>query len=419
MDLLIKNATFLDGKKKDILIQENKIAKIASDISVSVEKFNARGKLVIPGFVNTHTHISMNIFRGLEDDSELENWLGKIWKFEKKLSSSAVYAAAELACIEMIQTGTTCFSDMYFFMDQVASAAKKIGVRAVLGYGLIDNFDSQITKKEISIAEEFIKNWHKKAEGRITCSVSPHSIYTCSKELLLKANELSIKYNLPFHIHLSETRKEFFECLKNYGLKPVNYLDSLGLVSNRLIAAHAVWLTREEIKILGSKKASVSLCPVSNAKLACGSVSPLAELKEFDVNISLGTDGPASNNSLSMLESMKFLALLQKHSRWDAKITSASEVFSFATDGGARALNLPIGKIQEGYLADLVFLDLKSPNLLPYHSIVSNIVYSSNPLNISDVIIDGKFIMQDREFLSVDVNKIIENFQKEVEKLFS
>jgi len=417
MALLIKNATLLSGKKSDIVLEGGKIAKVASSISASGEKLDAKGKLLIPGLVNTHTHAAMALLRGAAEDLQLSDWLNAVWKCEAKMSPQSVKAGSALACLEMLKSGTTCFSDMYFHMDETANAVEESGMRAVLGYGMIDLGDDKKRKSELATAEKFVKEWNGKAGGRISCSIAPHSIYTCSSELLRQANSLSEKYSLPYHIHLSETRKEVFDCLEKNKMRPAYYLDSLGVLSERTVAAHCVWLTKEEVRLLASKKVSASLNPVSNMKLAGGSTAPMPEMQEFFMNVSLGTDGSASNNSLSMFESMKTLGLLQKNARWDATVAKDSAIFEAATLGGARALGIPAGEIKEGKLADLVLIDLKAPNLVPAHSLVSNVVYSAHAGNVTDVIVDGKLVVENCKVLTLDEEKVVGAAQKEAEKL--
>jgi 5-methylthioadenosine/S-adenosylhomocysteine deaminase len=308
---------------------------------------------------------------------------------------------------------------MYFHSEQVALAAEESGMRATIGYGMADRGSRKKAKSELLQAKRFIERWHGKAGGRIRCSVAPHSIYTCSPWLLAQAEGLSKKYGIPLHIHLSETRKEVFECLGKNKRRPAYFLDSLGIVSSRLVAAHCVWLTKEEVRLLAKKKASAALCPVSNMKLAGGGAAPMPEMQEFGMNISLGTDGSASNNSLSMFETMKTLGLLQKNSRWDATAAKDAAIFEAATAGGARALGIEAGEIKEGKLADFSLIRLKAANMVPAHSLVSNLVYCAHPGNVSDVVIDGKIVMESQAILTLDEEKVIEEAQKEAERLSS
>ncbi|MCX8194863.1 MAG: amidohydrolase [Candidatus Micrarchaeota archaeon] len=429
MSLLIRGATLLPGKKADVLIEGNKISKIAPSISAPAEeRLNAQGKLLLPGLINSHTHAAMSILRGSAEDMELESWLASVWKLEKRLSEESVYAGTQLACLEMIKGGTTCFSDMYFHMDAMARAVEGAGIRAVLGYSMIDggnkkgslkSANEEKMEEELKIAEDFIKKWHGKGGGRITCSVAPHAIYTCSAELLKRAHRLSLKCQAIFHIHLSETRKEVLDCLKENKKRPAHYLEWLGVLSGKTLAAHCVWLSKEEVRALSRHGASPALCPVSNMKLAGGGAAPFPEMLEAGMNVSLGTDSAVSNNSLSMFETMKFASLLQKNSRWDAAAVKAEDAFTAATLGGAKALSLNAGEVKEGRLADLILVDLKSPNMQPICNLLPNVVYSAHCGNVSDAIIDGKIVMESRKVLTLDEEKVIERAQNAAASIFS
>jgi 5-methylthioadenosine/S-adenosylhomocysteine deaminase len=418
MSILIKSATLLSGKKADVLIEGNLISKIAPEIKASAdEKIDAKGKLLLPGLVNTHTHAGMALFRGIGPDAELADWLAAVRKLEANVTAQQVGAGSRLACLEMIKSGTTCFSDMYFHMDAVAEAVEKSGMRATLGYSTVDMEDERKRKGELAECERFIREWNGKAGGRIACSVPPHSIYLCSKELLEKSRELSDKYGVILHMHLSETRKEVFDCLSKNKLRPAYYLDSIGFLSDKTVAAHCVWMTKEEVRLLASRGVSSSLCPVSNMKLAGGGVAPYPEMLSLGMNVSLGTDGSASNDSLSMLETMKFLALLVKNSRWDAAAATAQQMVHAATKGGAKALHIDAGEIKEGKLADIILLDLHAPNMAPLHSAQANLVYSAHAGNVTDSIINGKIVMHESKVLTLDEEKVVEEIQDEAERL--
>ena len=422
MSLLVKNATLPSGKKADILTEGSLISKVAPSITARAEeKIDANGKIAMPGMINTHTHAAMTLFRGIGKDATFHDWLAAVRAVEVKVSPSQIRAGSALAAVEMIKGGTTCFNDMYFHMDEVAAAVEESGIRAVLGYSMVDmgkgGFDEKKRKSELTICEQFIKDWQGKADGRITTSVPSHSLYLCSKELLVASEAMSKKYKVLLHIHLSETRKEVFDCLSSHKLRPAPYLDSLGLLSQRTVAAHCVWMTKEEVKLLASRGVSASLCPVSNMKLAGGSVAPLPEMQQFGMNVSLGTDGSASNDSLSMFETMKFLALTVKNARWDATAATAPQMLSAATEGGARALGINAGAIAEGKLADIILIDARAANMAPLHNIEANLVYSAHAGNVTDSIINGKVVMRERKLLTLDEEKVVERAQKEAEKL--
>ncbi|MCX6769855.1 MAG: amidohydrolase [Candidatus Micrarchaeota archaeon] len=418
MSLLVKNAMLPSGKRSDILLNGCKIEKIAPSISARAEeKIDASSKIALPGFVNTHSHSAMALLRGVAEDKKLHDWLSTVLKYEAKMDAASVRAGSSLACLEMLQSGTTCFNDMYFHMDEVAGAVSDSGMRAVLGYGMVDMDDEKKRKSELAISEKFIRGWNGKSQGRITCAVAPHSLYICSRELLLASKEQSEKHALPLHIHLSETRKEVFDCLGKHKQRPANYFDSLGMLSSRTVAAHCVWLTKEEVRLLAKRGVSASLCPASNMKLAGGSVAPLPEMQEFKMNISLGTDGAASSNSLSMFESMKLCSLLVKNSRWDAAAAREDDILRAATLGGAKALGLPAGELSEGKLADIILVDAKAANLAPLRSIAASAVYSAHAGNVADSIINGKIAMRERVPTMLDLEKTVESAQKEAERL--
>ncbi|MEM2963474.1 MAG: amidohydrolase [Candidatus Anstonellales archaeon] len=425
MSILIKEASVLSQgsrvQKQDVFIEGNIIEEISSSINKTSEfKINANGSLLIPGFINTHTHVAMSLLRGYSDDLALKEWLSeKIWPAEKKMDPKAVYAGSMLSIAEMLRSGTTCFSDMYFHMDSVARAVDKSGIRATLGYGMIDHQEEDKMKKELIEAERFARKWNKKAEGRITASICPHAPNTCSEKLLKEASRISKALGCKLHIHLSETRNELIDILKKTNKRPVQYLESLGFLSGNLIAAHCVWLSKQEILILAKHNVSVALCPVSNMKLAGGGAPPVPEFISSGLTISLGTDGPASNNSLSMFETMKTLVLSQKHARWDAKAVTCNQAFDFATVGGAKALGIDAGEIARGKLADLILVDTKAPNTTPNFNPISNIVYSAHPGNVTHTIVNGKLLMEDRKIIAFDENKVIEEAQRQSEKLIT
>lgn len=421
MGILIKNVDVLTQNRRrellrgvDILIERNRIERIGKRIKEKAEfRIDGRGKLAIPGLINTHTHLAMTLFRGYADDAVFwEAWPERVWPREAKLKADDVYWGSLVGCLEMIRSGTTSFADMYFFMDETARAVKEAGIRANLSYGMIDSGNAKKMEKELRVGEKFVREHNKTADGRIQCSFGPHAPYTCSRSLLEKTAELSEKYNVMIQIHSSETRKEIFDSIKQFGKRPVDYLDSINFLSERVIAAHCVWVTKSEVKILGRRGVKVSHNPVSNMKLAGGGVPPIPEMMESGVCITFGTDGPVSNNSLDMIETMKVGALLQKMHRWDARVLNAQQAFDFATINGAKALGIDSGSIEAGKLADIVLLKLKSPNLVPSHSLVSNLVYSSNPSNISDVIVDGKLVMSEGRIQMMNEEKILEKAEK-------
>ncbi len=405
-------------KNIDILIEEGKIKEIAKNIDVSseCEIVDCSKKLVIPALFNAHTHASMVLFRGYRDDQELHAWLSDVWKVEAKLKPKHIYAGALFACMEMAKTGTYCFVDMYFEMEEVAKAASEIGLKAFLGYGMIDLFKEDKREKEIKTTEEFIKNIEGKFDG-ITPVLAPHAIYTCSKELLEWVNEFAKEKNLLKTIHLSETRKEVFDCVKVHGIRPVEYLEKINFLDCNTVLFHASWVTKGEIAIIAKANAKVVHCPASNMKLATGGAFPFREYKENGVTICLGTDGACSNNCLDMFREMKFAALLQKWFRWNGAEVNAQEILDTATVNPAKAFGLNSGSIEEGKEANLILLNLNHYSLRPERNVLSNIVYSATGNCVSELIVAGKFVVREGKLVNADEEKIIEKLEKAVEDL--
>lgn len=417
MSILIKNATIITQNSNreiidecDILINENKIEAVGKNIKTENGKpetiIDGKGKITIPGLINSHTHVAMTMLRGLGEDLPLQQWLEKkIWPVENKLKAKDVYYGSMLGICEMLHSGITTFNDMYFISaDEVPKAAEKLGMRAIANRAMLDLPFKTSPEKELKEAKSFVERWRNKE--LITPSIACHAPYTCSEELLIKAKEFANKNRIKFHIHVSETRKEVFDCLNKTKKYPVEYLDSLGLIDENSIFAHAGWVTKREISIIGKKKATVVNCPISNLKLATGGICPVREYLASGANVTIGTDSAASNNSLNMFESIKITALLQKHHYWKADALPTRSIFDFATINGAKALGINAGSIEKGKFADVVLLD-KNANLAPSHDIVSNIIYSAGPQNVSDVIINGKIVMRDRKILTVDEKHII------------
>ena len=424
---LIKDVNILtydDGRVKDfngsVLIENDKIVDIGENITVSADKvIEGNGNFLMPGLVNTHNHIAMNLFRGLADDMELDTWLNdNIWPMEANLNSNYCYIGSLLAIVEMIKTGTTTFNDMYFYMSSVARAVEKSGIRGVLAYGMIDFGDEEKRENEFKENIDLIKNFHNTADGRITCKFGPHSPYTCSKELLERTREEADKYNVGIHIHMNETQKEIQDVKEATGKRPFEYLNDLGVLKSDVIAAHCVWLSDNEIKIIKENNVNVSHNPCSNMKLASG-ISPVSKLLENEINVAIGTDGSSSNNNLDLFEEMKFTSLLQKVNTLNPKVLPSDEVFKMATINGAKALGLnDIGTIEIGKKADLILIDKKSIAMTPNsNKPSSNIVYSANGYDVLTTICNGKILMEDKKIITLDEEKIKEYASEAIEEM--
>lgn len=388
---------------------------ILNDRYSAARSIDATGKLIMPGLVNTHTHAAMTLFRGLADDLPLDDWLTEhIWPAEAKfITAASVRSGSNLALAEMVRSGTTTFSDMYFYADVLAMAAKKAGVRAVVGVAILDfpTADSQSPAESFATIKELAAKW--KNDPLITISVAPHSPYTCSSETLKSAKKLADDLGLPLTIHVSETQQEVSDITAQYGVPPFEYLDSLGFFGGTVIAAHAVYPTSNEIKLMAEKTISVAHCAVSNMKLASG-VAPIQEMFNAGVAVGLGTDGAASNNNLSLFKEMNAAALLQKVSRLEPTAMSAHETVKAATIGGAQVLGLDnlIGSLETGKRADLIIIDLNSPHLVPLYNVYSHVVYATNGADVETVIIDGNVVMQDRKLLTLDEEVVIQEARK-------
>lgn len=408
MSILIKD-TILNGKETSIYIEENEIKEIGAKVEAEFV-IDGKNKAAVPGLINTHTHAAMTLFRSYADDMELFDWLKtKIWPLEAKLTEEDVYWGTRLACLEMIKTGTVAFNDMYWHAKGSAMAVGEMGIRGIISAVFIDLFDKKRGDAEIELNKKLIKEIKNLKNEKIIPALGPHAVYTVSKDSFQWIKEFSDKENLLIHIHLSETEKEVRDCKKKYGKTPVEFLEDTGFLGNNVIAAHCNWLNKKEIGILKKYNVKIAHNPVSNMKLASG-VIPYRDIMNSGLAISLGTDGCASNNNLDLFESMKFAALLQKSASKDTTIMPAMEAFEIATIGGANALGLNSGVIDEGKLADIVLIDLKRPELTPNYSLISNLVYSANGSSVDTVICDGRILMQNR--IVEDEPEILENAER-------
>ncbi len=378
----------------DIKIHDNKIVEIGKDLKPEDDCIvDCSRRIVIPGLVNAHTHSPMVMLRGYCDDLELHEWLSRVWEVERHLNEKLIELGTELAIAEMLSTGTTAFIDMYFYPHITAQVAKKYGIRTFLGPPFIEalySFDKCL--KEL---EHFIKEYYK--DELVRPIVNVHSIYTCSIECIKNAYDIAIRNNTIMHIHVSETRKEVYECKKKFGKFPVELLNDIGVLSRNTHLVHLGWVTSREIEIIREKDASVTHCPVSNMKLATAGFFPFYEMIQQNIRVTIGTDGAASNNSLDMFREIKTAVLLQRNNYWDTRI-KAIHVLKAATLNGYKVLGIDGGTIAKGKVADLVMLDLDSIYIQPIRrdNLVSNIVYSATGRDVASVIINGK-IVYDRE----------------------
>lgn len=371
----------------DLEVDSGEIKQISPNITDGKGPvIDCSNRAVLPGLINGHTHSPMTLLRGISDDKPLQRWLEEdIFPAEDSLSRRDVYRGALLGCKEMANTGTTAFNDMYFHMDAVAEAVEESGMRAVLSHGMVDIEGNSYTEiaDAVKAAE---KNREKK---RVRSGVSPHSVYTCSEELLIEAKKLAENEDQLFHVHVSETKDENTKHMEKYGSTPVEYMDDLGLIDSDTVIAHGTHLSEKDMRIIAEREASVVHNPSANLKLGSG-VANVPEMLKRNINAALGTDGPASNNSLNMFDEAKIAALIQKKS--EPSSITAQQILDMMTINGAEALNMEeqIGSLEEGKKADIIMVDLGRPDMRPFEkdNIVSNLIYSFNG-EVSEVFVDG------------------------------
>lgn len=426
MNILIKNATLLSmGDKEEpvenveVAIEKDKIKYIGEvpEDFYAEKVIDARESLVMPGLIDGHTHIAMSLFRNYADDLPLMEWLKtRIWPLEEKLTAQDVYWGSMLGVAELIRSGVTCFSDMYFFMEETAKAVEEAGIRAVLARGLVggDNDDG----RRFEETRKLYKSWHNGAGGRIKVMVGPHAPYTCSPGYLRKVVELARELNVGIHIHIAESADEVEESLKNYGKSPVRHIYDLGLFDIPTVAAHCVHLSDEDIEILAENKVSVVNNPTSNLKLASG-FAPVEKMIKKGINVALGTDGPSSNNNLNMFEEINLAAIINKSVNHDATSIPAITAIKMATVNGAKALGLEkeIASIEVGKKADLIIIDTQKPHFYPRHNIISAVAYSAQASDVKTVIVDGKIVMEDYEIKTIDTERIMFEAEKAAKDL--
>lgn len=415
MNILIKNIDILPvNGKNDIIhntnlyIRDDKIFHIGDlKESVKVDKtIDGKNKVLMPGLINAHTHLGMSLLRNYADDLPLQDWLQKkIWPVEDKLNGDDIYWGSLLSMVEMIQTGTTSFCDMYFFMHKTGEALLESGMRGVLTRGMVE--DPVNPQEKLEESKTLFKDFHNKGNGRIKSMIAPHAPYTCSPEFLKKSIELAKELNTGIHIHLAETKKEIEDSLKIYGKSPIKHVNDLGLFELHTIAAHCVYVDDEDIDILDKKGVYPVNNPGSNLKLASG-FAPIQKMLHKGIRVALGTDGSSSNNNLNMFEEINLASIINKAVNMDATSVSANSAIEMATINGAYALNWEkeIGSIEIGKKADLILIDLDKPHLYPRHNIVSALAYSVSGSDVDTVMVDGKILMENREIKTLDIEKI-------------
>jgi len=377
---------------------------------------DAQGNLVMPGLINTHTHVPMSCFRGLSDDLPLMDWLEKhIFPAESLfVNADLAYWGSMLSCLEMMLSGTTTFADGYFFEEQVAKAVLDSGLRAVVCQGVIDFPAPGVPDptENVHRAAQLMREWGTR-DPRLRCGVFAHSTYTCSPETLRRAKAEADEFDSLLFIHLSETRDETKQIEERFGCTPVRHLEKLGIMDRRTVGVHCVWLTDQDMDLIARNEMGVSYTPESEMKLASG-VAPIPELIRRGVAVSLGTDGPASNNDLDLFSEMDVSAKLQKVHNLDPTCASARETVRMATLDGARVLGMEdeVGSLEPGKRADLIIVDLDKPHLTPIYDYYSHLVYAVKGSDVDTVIVDGKILVEDRRVLALDCAEIMDHVRR-------
>lgn len=394
-NLLLRNV-IRSGAACDIYIEDGKISRIGQNLQCGADAavLDCRGMSVLPAFVNMHTHAGMTLFRGICEDMPLQTWLDAVWKAETALDDDLVYWGTRLACVEMIRTGTVAFNDMYWRIDRAAQAVEDSGMKAHLTYCFLDGGDpvrQKQQRKECEAMYGVSRSW----SSRIRFGVSVHAHYTVSDENMLWAADFARSRGLLLHTHLSETRAENEAHQARYGISPTRRLADMGLLGSDLTAAHALWLSEDDIRLIGESGTTVVHNINSNLKLASGWCFRYKELRDAGANVTMGTDGAGSSNNLDLREALKTAALMQKAWRGDPAALPLDELLAMGSVNGASALGINSGTVEEGASADLILVDTDSTFFVPAHDFKANFIYSANSSCIDTLICDGRILMRE------------------------
>ncbi len=425
MKTLITNAYVLDMvgdvpniDKKDILINDNIIERIDKDIDKSVEvdeRINAKNMLVMPGLINTHTHLAMSIFRGYKTDKKLMDWLeDAIFPVEDKLKPEDIYWNSYLSCLEMIKSGTTTCNDMYFGMNKTVEAIRDTGLRAVVAWCIKDNS----IKDKVEQTREYAKIYNNDENGKIKIYVSADAPHTCNPDTIKLCVDLAKELNTGLHIHLAETIDEETKIKSRYDKRSTEYLNDLDVFDVPVVLAHGIYVSDSDIEILKKIKGGISHNPISNCKLSSG-ICDVVKLRKNGINIGLGTDGIGSTTTMDMFEEMKTAAYLQKVNTMEPSSISAYDILKMATIEGAKVLGMEkeIGTLEPGKKADMIFIKTDKLHMCPANDVCANLVYSSNGADVESVMIDGKVIMQNRKMVNLDEKQVMRQVKKIAKRL--
>ena len=394
--------------KGNIFVEGDSISYVGDQTHDAQVIIDGTDKLVMPGMINTHCHVAMSHLRGKLDDMPLSKFLELTFKLDSERTERGIYNSALLGMYEMIDSGVTSFVDLYYSEDVIAKAAKEVGMRGFLSWVTLDQDKTTQKGDTTSNAEHFISKFQN--DDLVVPSVGVQGVYVASDEVYLKARELAEKKDTIIHGHLCETREEVYNFMDQHdGERPTEHLDRIGFLNPRFLAAHGVWNTLREVRLMGKNHCSVSWNPVSNAKLGVGGIAPVSEYRNNGVNVTVGSDSSGSNNNQELFQTMKFGSIWVKNERWDPALTTAQEILDMATVNAARALDRnDIGSLETGKRADMAILDLRTPRLMLTNNenAVSNIIYSADSSCVSDVVINGRIVKQDRELLGYDPVKL-------------
>lgn len=430
-DILIRGCTVLPMVQRRIIdsgliaIKDNRLAYVGK--ATEAPHFEAErilegsGKVGMPGLINCHTHAAMSIFRGIAEDQDLNTWLTEtIWPLEAKMTPSDVYYGTLLSCLEMIESGTTCFCDMYLHEDWVAKSAEKSGLRAVLAPGIIEARDLERGRTMLEKSVEIAKKYSGYADGRIRVQIGPHAAYTCSPDLLKEIREVASQLSIGIHIHLCESAEGSRIIRERYGCGEVELLSQIRFLGPDVLAAHCIHLSQEDIALMAKHDVKIAYNPVSNMKMASG-IPKVKELLVAGLTVGLGTDGPASNNTLDMFETMKFAALLQKIFYGDPRVLPTWKVLEMATIDGARALGMDdcLGSLEVGKRADLILIDVKKSHVIPMQNPCASLVYSVRGSDVDTTIVDGRILMENRKVQTLDGDEVMEKGRQAASDLSS
>ena len=397
MGSILLKGILLDERKTDILVEGNRIARIAASIDTPADRvIDGAGKAVIPGLVNMHTHAAMTLLRSCYEDQPLKDWLESVWAAEVRLDDEAVYWGTKLAILEMLKTGTTCFLDMYWRTPAIARAAEEMGIRAFIPYHFLDNFDHDKAERQYGECKEMYaisRDWPE----RLQFCIAVHADYTTSEATMLRAGMFAHEHGLIFTAHMAETLSETQEDVIKMSLTPAQHFNRLGLLGPQTVLAHSLWVDDHDVELLGRSRTNVVHNINSNLKLASGYRFRYDELRAAGANVCIGTDGAASSNNLDIRESMKTMALVQKAWREDPSALPLGELMDVATVNAARALGVDTGRVAEGALADLVLVNIRSEAFVPSGNFIGNLILSANSACFDTAIVDGRVVMENRK----------------------